>query len=85
VISFVLGRLESEKALVFSGVFARIPYSTEQGILKCGQGIILLEQGISVEQQGRFIRQAIRGNRVSLYLTRIPLTAKSLEICGSPP
>jgi hypothetical protein len=33
-------------------VFFGIPYSTEQGILKCEQGIILLEQGILVEQQG---------------------------------
>src|SRR5260370_35667126 len=33
--------------------FDQIPYSTEQGILKCYQGILLLDQGISFKQQGK--------------------------------
>jgi len=41
-----------QKKPCFLWGFARIPYSTEQGILKREQGIILLEQGISFEQQG---------------------------------
>ncbi len=43
--------LKQKKPCFLCG-FARIPYSTEQGILKREQGIILLEQGISFEQQG---------------------------------
>ena len=43
---FSCSRRDLQKALVFSGVFARILYSTEQGILKREQRIILAEQGI---------------------------------------
>jgi hypothetical protein len=36
---------------VFSRVFVRIPYSTDQGILKFDQGILLLDQERHFEQQ----------------------------------
>jgi hypothetical protein len=75
------------KYLVISGVFFEIPYSTEQGILKREQGIILLEQGISWEQQGSRFQFHSTGQPYwsGWCPTRIPQTAKSLEIRGLPP
>jgi hypothetical protein len=37
------------KSLVSSGIFAQIPYSSEQGSFEREQGIILQEQGTSKE------------------------------------
>jgi hypothetical protein len=69
------------KFLVFSGVFSEIPYSPEQGILKCEQGIILLEQRISLNNR----EVAEFGNSQAAYTVEVLKPRLIAVDCGAPP